>query len=62
MGLGIEEEPVWCPLTMEHSVGEKNIFTEKKNKHKKQYPGRWEAVAANQSGQEMGGVSGRQGA
>ena len=30
MGLGIEEEPVWCQLMMEHSVGEKNRFTEGK--------------------------------
>ena len=30
MGLGIGEEPVWCPLTMEHSVSEKNRFTEEK--------------------------------
>ena len=63
MGLGIEEEPVWCPPTMEHSVSEKNRFTEgKKGKHKTQYPGRWYAVVANPSGQEMGGVGGGQGA
>ena len=35
MVLGIEEEPVWCPLTMEHSVGEKNRFTEEKKTNTK---------------------------
>ena len=35
MGLGIEEEPVWCQLMMEHSVGEKNRFTEGKKTNTK---------------------------
>ena len=35
MGLGIEEEPDWCPLRMEHSVVEKLFHRGKKTNTKK---------------------------
>ena len=35
MGLGIEEEPVCCPLTMAHSVDENLRFTEVKETNTK---------------------------
>ena len=62
MGLGIEEELVWCPPTMKHLVGEKHRFTEGKQTQKNNTLEDVKAVVANQSGQEMGGVGGRQGA
>ena len=45
MGLGIGEEPVWCPPTMEHSVGEQNrLIEEKQNKTQKTIP--WTMVGS----------------
>ena len=35
MGLGIEEESVWCPVTTEHSIGEKNRVSEGKKTNTK---------------------------
>ena len=35
MRLRIEEEPVWCPLMMEHSVGEKIVSPREKKQTQK---------------------------
>ena len=64
MGLGIGKEPVWCPLAVERSVGESNIFTERKRKKKTNKTLPWIMVGrgGEPKWKKKGGVGGRQGA